>query len=463
MNMNLQGSGIVEKGEIAMKTRFLSLVFTICAFIGIANAQVGGKFYGVFWDGSSEHFVTLNPITGVHTSLGVVPGVQWIDASFRVFDPDSGLFAFIGGGTSSMKYQVIDAATGTVVQTIPRNDNLKNPSYDPGTGLLYGTWWSDSSVAQYDTISIPGRADTIVKRPDKLRGTEYFAAINPRTGSRTDTPIPGLLMIGTASHFFDSDSGRYVLQGTDTSGIRKYYVIDVATGTLLAQMPLDIKLDFPVYNPVMKTVHGLWWSDSTVRTFDSLGRPRPITPPELKGTEYFVTIHADSTIDLVELPGVKWIANFNRTLDTDSGRYVFTGKEATGGIRYYVIDVETGAILSKTLAPARAVDHIVYAPFSSETYAGASVALRSIQAAKNGISDWSLRQTSKGVELFFVNPEAKPHSFSLLDMAGKTILRRDGIRSQSVSVETSRLKAGLYLFKLENPAGLTTTGKFFVK
>lgn len=407
-----------------------------------AGAQtVGGKFYGVHWDGSQEHFVTLDPVTGVHTSLSVVPGVQWIDATFRVFDPDSGLFAFIGGGTGDMKYQVIDAATGTVVQSFPRTDNLKNPMYDPGTGLLYGTWWSDSTPVLYDSL---GR-----RIPVHHQGTEYFAVINPRTGARTDTPIPDVTSIVASSAFLDTDSGRYVFQGMATGGPLSYYVIDVATGALIAQLPFDLRLDFPVYNPVLNAVHGLWWSDSTVRDtvrFDSLGRLIPPRPPVLQGTEYFVTVLPDSSVTMVELPGVMYISNFNRALDTDSGRYVFTGRESTGSIRYYVIDVATGAILSNTEAPGRAVDHIVYAPQRSTSYAG-PVSVGRAAAAKQQ-AGWTLRQSAGKGELSFANPDGKPYTFTLVDLSGKTVLRREGIRADRVSFATDGLKAGVYGFVL---------------
>lgn len=433
-----------------MQRNILKLFTTaacVALLAGTAVAQtVGGKFYGVHWDGSQEHFVTLDPVTGVHTSLAVVPGVQWIDATFRVFDPDSGLFAFVGGGAGDMKYQIIDAATGSVVQSFPRTDNLKNPMYDPGTGLLYGTWWSDSTPVLYDSL---GR-----RIPMHHQGTEYFSAINPRTGARTDTPIPGVSSVVASSSFLDTDSGRYVFQGMSTGGPLSYYVIDVATGALVSQLPIDLRLDFPVYNPVLNVVHGLWWSDSTVRDtvrFDSLGRPVPPRPPVIKGTEYFVTVQPDSTITMVALPGVKYIANFNRALDTDSGRYVFTGSEDGGTIRYYVIDVATGAILSNTAASGRAVDHMVYAPHGSSSY-GSVVSVARGAASARGTA-WTLRQSAGKVELAFANPDGKPYAFALVDLSGKTVLRREGVRADRVSFATSGLKAGVYGFVLRGPQG----------
>ena len=445
--------------------KLLNLKMALAAFATAALAVVpataspGGQFYGVHWDGAQEHFVTLDPVTGVHTSLGVVPGVQWIDASFRVFAPDSGLFGFIGGSMNSMNYQIIDVSTGTVTHSFPRADNLKNAVYDPGTGLLYGTWWSDSTPVVHDSLGHPV--------PVHPQGTEYFSSINPLTGARTDTPIPGVTSIAASSHFLDTDSGRYVFQGMGTGEPLAYYVIDVATGALITKMPLDIRLDFPVYNPVLKAVHGLWWSDSTVRQddslmFDSLGHPAHPLIPEIRGTEYFVTVHQDSSVDMVALPDVMFIANFNRTLDTDNGRYVFTGREKTGDIRYYVIDVATGEILSKTPAPGRAVDHIVYAPLSSSAYTGTAVALRP-HAARGGSVAWTLHQGAGRATLNFANPEGVPHAFTLVDMTGKTILRRDGVRDGSLEFRTEGLKAGLYGFTLHTAAGRVAMGKVVLR
>lgn len=426
----------------------------------VAQAQTGGKFYGVWWDGSSEHFVNVDPVSGNHTSLAVIPGVKWVDGTFRIFDPDSGLYAFVGGGaTSAMSYQIVDAATGTVVQTVPRTDNLKNPVYDPGTGMVYGSWWSDSSITTVpDTLH--GADSANFASHNHLRGTEYFTALNPRTGARTDTPIPGALYVAASSQFLDTDSGRYVVQMTDTAGVQGYYVIDVATGNLIARMPLAIKLDFPVYNPVLKAVHGLWWSDSTVRGFDSLGRPKPLMPPDIKGTEYFLTIRPDSSVTMVELPGVKWIANFNRALDTDSGRYVFTGQEATGGTRYYVIDVATGAILSKNLQAGNVL-HLVYAPHRSVSYA--SVVGTRPAASGNLPAAWNLRKTSSGMELTFANPGGKAHVFELLDLNGKTVLRREGIRSGSVAIETAGLRGGIHFFRLRGAGAVVAAGKLRIE
>lgn len=421
----------------------------------VAGAQTtGGKFYGLFWDGSAEHFVTVDPFTGQHASLGTLPGVKYVDATFRLFDPDSSRFVFVGGGsTGAMSYFVVDAATGYVSGTAPRNDNLKNPVYDPGTGLVYGTWWSDSTVQELDSLGRP--------LPRKPRGTEYFAAIHPVTGARSDTPIPGLWTIAAGSQFFDPDNGRYVFQGKDTLNVSSYYVIDAATGEVAARIPLEDALDFPVYNPVIGAVHGLWWSDSTVRELDSLGRPKPTLPHQIHGTEYFVTLSlSDSSVTIVPLPGVKYISNLNRALDVDSQRYVFTGKEETGPMRYYVVDVATGALLSNTEAAGNVI-HLAYAPLKSTVYPVAKyTSLRGRAEAS-----WTLRAapSAGAFTLEFANPRGEALVFTLRDAGGRAALRRDGVTGNSLRVETRGLKAGVYIFRLSGGAGTVAAGKLVVK
>lgn len=445
-----------------METRVQSSIrqgAALCAALAIAaGAQTtGGKFYGLFWDGSAEHFISIDPASGQHTSMATIPGVKYVDMTFRVFDPDSSRFVFVGGGsTGSMSYHVIDAATGNVAGTSPRNDNLKNPVYDPATGLVHGTWWwNDTAAQENDSLGFP--------LPTRPRGVEYFASIDPRTGARTDTPIPGLWAIGAASQFFDSDSGRYVIWGKDTTNVDAYYVVDVATGSLTAKIPLEDRLDFPVYNPVLKAVHGLWWSDSTVREYDSLGRPKPVMPNQIHGTEYFVTIHlADSSVTMVPLPGVKYISNFNRALDVDSQRYVFTGKAATGPMRYYVVDVATGVLLSNAEAAGN-IKHLVYAPLHSAAYPVAGpTSMRG--GAGNGAS-WKLRSfpDSRVATLEFANPDGKPLAFSMYDASGKVVMRREGVTGNSLRIETRELKPGVHFFRLGGPQGVVASGKLVLE
>src|SRR5690606_26751726 len=141
-------------------------------------------------------------------------------------------------------------------------------------------------------------------------------------------------------------------------------------------------------------------------------------------------------------------------LDTDSGRYVFTGMEATGGLRYYVIDVATGAILSKTPAAGK-VDHLVYAPLAS-TAGPTGVSPMAASAAK--AASWSLRRGPDGsAELTFANAAGEPHAFALRDMTGRVVWSRAGIRTGSLRVEASGLKAGVYVFALRNARGVAAS------
>jgi hypothetical protein len=184
-----------------------------------------------------------------------------------------------------------------------------------------------------------------------------------------------------------------------------------------------------------------------------------VTADKIRGTEYFVTIRADSSVAMTALPGVKYISNFNRTLDVDSQRYVFTGREASGPMRYYVVDAATGALLSNAEAAGNVL-HIVYAPQGSTFYPySGPVTLRPGRDA----SVRTLRGIPGGREIAFENPSGAPHTLTVLDASGRVVLKINGIRSNVARVETGRLKPGMHAFRLSGPDGTAAWGKFVVE
>lgn len=425
----------------------------VAAGLLAAAAAPAGTFYGLWWDGANEHFGTLDPYTGAKTSVATVPGVNYIALANYAFDPDSSRYAFVGGAsTGTMEYIVLDAPTGGVVARTPRTDKLIEMDYSPRRRTVYGLQWADSSITRTDSLGRP--------LPSILKGTEYFVRLDPFTGAKDSTAIPGVKLIRVNSHVLAADSGLYAFAGSDTAGVMSYYVLDVETGAVVAKIPHTIKIDNPVYDAARGVVHGLWWSDSSTSVSDSgIG----IGPKKLRGTEYFVTLHPDSTITRSPVPGVLYIT-YNRALDTDSGRYVFAGRDTANHDWYYVIDVETGAVLSQ--APVtQNISNIAFAPSSSTVYPfSGPTALTAGREAKGG--SWSLHAPRGGIaELKFENPNGAAHAFSLLDLSGRTALSLTGIRSGAVRFDVSNLKPGVYLFRLraENGAKAVAVGKLRVE
>lgn len=455
-----------------MNRKFPTVGILLALFAaGTSAEETAGKFYGLWWDGSTEHFVSLDPYTASKTVIAEIPDVNLIQPGNYTFDPDSSRYAFVGGETNdSMRYHVVDAPTGTVIANAPRTDALKGLVYSPGARKVYGLWWSDSSAPAYiDSAGHP--------HPPVLAGTEYFVALDPYTGARTNTEIPGVETVRVGSHFLDSDSGRYVFAGADTGGTQYYYVIDVTTGGLLAQLPHAIKIDNPVYNPALNAVHGLWWSDSSY--YDTL--PGPGDFPRVRriqaGTEYFITLSPDSTVSMTEVPGVMWITLGRHALDTDSNRYVFAGKEASGPFRYYVIDALTGEVLSSTEAPDK-IDNIAYAPASSTIDSalllsvtnpggpgGDSGSAGEVTALSPPGDAWTLRAFPHAgpAVLEFENPGGESHVFTLHDLSGRTVMFLKDVRGDEVRIDKAGLKRGVHLFRLRNARGLVAAGKLTVE
>jgi hypothetical protein len=427
------------------------------------TAQGSGKFVAMWWDGATEHFVSVDPHTGSHTSVASIPDVEAVQMNAFYFDVNRGHYVFSGGEMRGpLRYQTLNVHTGAVVSISVKVDNLKGLIFDADIDRIYGTWWKDSSW--YDTIQ-PADPPRPAMTRHVLSGREYFSSIDAATGTRIDTEIPGLKFIRVSSHFLDTDNGRYVLEGTDTAGVRAYYVIDVETGAVTAMIPVDMKLDNPVYNPDLGAVHALWWSDSSwYDTIPIPGTDLVRTHRILAGTEYFVTVWPDSTMTMVPVPDLRYIVNMTYAFDPDEGHYVFLGREASGPVRYYVIDVATGAVLSNAEAAGN-VKNLVYVP--GEAAPSTPPPGKQSEEGITGLrpaEGWVLRVPPRAghAVLEFDNPAGERHAFRLHDLSGRTVLRMDDIRTGSVRIETSGLKTGTYVFGLRGARGLVASGKLAV-
>lgn len=428
-----------------------NILLTAAAFAALlaAETRATGVFYGLWWDGSLENFVTINPYTAEKTVLGNIPSVKYIAiGGSYAFDPDSSRYAFVGYDAGmNASYHILNAPTGQVIASYPKPDTIRSMVYNPGERKAYGLSWSDSATGPLDSLG----------HPTIPAGKEYFVSIDPATGARTNTYIPGVKFIRLNSHFLNPDSGRYVFAGQEDGGAMYYYVIDIHTGSLVSKLPHTMKIDNPVYNPTTGAVHGLWWSDSGKAVVDSGsgGLGGLLNPP---GTEYFVTLAPDSTLTMTAIPGVKWIT-FNYTFDPDSQRYIFVGMGGSGPNRYYVVDAVTGALVSQT-AVTEKIDNIAYARASSTIDSSFfPTRVRRAEAASRN----ARVQAFAGYLMLEASNTAGELSFSIRDVSGKTLLRRDGIREGRARVETRGLKAGIHLYQIRSGSAVLGQGKLLIR
>ena len=52
------------------------------------------KLYGLWWDGSMEHFGEIDTQTGIATSIATLPGVNAVAIETPTFDSNTGRFIF---------------------------------------------------------------------------------------------------------------------------------------------------------------------------------------------------------------------------------------------------------------------------------------------------------------------------------------------------------------------------------
>ncbi|MCD6025163.1 MAG: hypothetical protein K0Q91_2079 [Fibrobacteria bacterium] len=443
-----------------------------------------GTFYGLWWDGSSEQFVSVNPYTSGMTVLKQIPGVKYTSPGV-LLDPDSSRYGFVGMEDGPQKYYyAIHAPTGDLVAKLPKNDTINGMIYSPNDRKIYGLSWTDTGAVTLDSLGNP-------RPPSSFAGKEFFEAIDPFTSARTSTHLPKVVGYQANSSFLDTDSGRYGFTARERNGYNYHYVVNTATGEIVARAQAKFKLDNPVYNAALGAVHGLvWMNDSipgdsvtvirtrntwiydTIPSGDTLmivrrkdstiavDTVRVPGPPTAVGTEYFVTVGRDSVVSKVAIPGVKYIATFISAFDSDSGRYVFVGGSTGSDMKYYVVDAATGTVLSQTLRTHN-VNNLAYAPDHSTfdaSYAPTRVAAPAVQTRLTKVNSFE-----GFITLEAAGSEGEILSFSILDVSGKTLLGRDGIRDGRARIETRGLKNGIHLYQIRSGSSVLGQGKVLIR
>lgn len=75
------------------------------------------KAYGLWWDGTAEHFGEIDLSTGLGSSISILPGVEAVAIGNSTFDSNTGNYIFIGVEANQYKLYTVDAATGTIINS----------------------------------------------------------------------------------------------------------------------------------------------------------------------------------------------------------------------------------------------------------------------------------------------------------------------------------------------------------
>lgn len=277
-----------------------------------------------------EYLVTVDPTTGLHSIVGGIAGVQWVQTmpGASTFDETQGRYLFKGSaGNGGMRLHSVEATSGAIISDpvfdeLPDpNDNIVELQLDNSTGLLYGLHW------------------------DASEQTEYLVQIDPATGMHMNvTAIAGVKWISLIPNCttFDELNGRYIFRGIDADMAGRLYSVDVATGQVVSSPvfpviddPEDMITELKCDNST-GLIHGLFWDASL--TSEHLVRIDPAT-----GQHTLLGV----------IPLLRTVVTYpNYTAyDHQQGRYTFLGTNVFMEERLYTMDVNTGDVLSDPLFP----------------------------------------------------------------------------------------------------------------
>ncbi|MDO6435219.1 gliding motility-associated C-terminal domain-containing protein [Flavitalea sp. BT771] len=262
-----------------------------------------------------EFFATLNPSDLSLNRLAKIQGVTWITGN-SAYDENHHRFFFQGNATGALPFDLftVDATSGASISMPPLPSNFAK---------------GNISGLQYDNVK-----DTLYAIYLDGTGAGYFSWIEPATGVvHTVKSIP--LFSGFGGSTFDEKDHVYICLSGPT-----LYAIDASTGNVLYQsdLPAGVGLNQIVYNNSDGKLYGIDVSPALpAPQFDSISLATG-------------TVHVIAALPPLSLPYI-----YAYAIDEASGKYLFVGEDpisaACINYYFYVVDIHTGAVLSKTLYP----------------------------------------------------------------------------------------------------------------
>ena len=192
------------------------------------------KTYGLWWDGTAEHFGEVNLSTGLVSSISTLPGVEAVAIGNSTFDSNSGKYIFIGYEANQYKLYTIDALTGAIINspTIWQNGNRYSAlEFNNQNGKLYGLF-QDTDYEDYSQSYGNYYTDLRLAEIDLISGS---ATIIDSQSTVIGGYLPGYNLGGLC---FDQQSQTYIIKvQNETSGYLK--LVDVSDAEIIASTPIS--------------------------------------------------------------------------------------------------------------------------------------------------------------------------------------------------------------------------------
>ena len=193
------------------------------------------KAYGLWWDGTAEHFGKIDLSTGLVSSISILPGVEAVAIGNSTFNSNTGNYIFIGQEANQFKLYNIDASTGAIINspTIWQNgDRYSALEFNnQNGGKLYGLFQD----VDYDNYSQTYQTYYTDLRLAEIDLTTGDATIIDPQSTVIGGYIPGYALGGLC---FDQQSQTYIVRvQNETGGYLK--LVDVYNSNIIASTAIS--------------------------------------------------------------------------------------------------------------------------------------------------------------------------------------------------------------------------------
>ena len=193
------------------------------------------KAYGLWWDGTAEHFGKIDLSTGLVSSISILPGVEAVAIGNSTFNSNTGNYIFIGQEANQFKLYNIDASTGAIINspTIWQNgDRYSALEFNnQNGGILYGLFQD----VDYDNYSQTYQTYYTDLRLAEIDLTTGDATIIDPQSTVIGGYIPGYAV---GALCFDQQSQTYIVRvQNETGGYLK--LVDVYNSNIIASTAIS--------------------------------------------------------------------------------------------------------------------------------------------------------------------------------------------------------------------------------
>ena len=260
-----------------------------------------------------EFLTTLDYNTLTINRIGNIPGVTWINGVSSTYDQNNQRFFFLGNANRVAPWYLytMDAVTGTTIYSpvcpSGMSGQIAGMQYDNAVDTLYGIYLNG--------------------------GSGSVCWIDPSTGSvHPKKSIPGY--VGFSWNAYDTKDHFYILgNGADI------LVIDAFTGSVIYNPSASLAhFSNMMYDNLTGKLYGIDLGNGSFPQFDSITISTGVS-------------HVISNLPAMVIPS----SIFTFSIDEQAGKYIFVGTDPPTVDCFsnylYVLDINSGAVLSKTLYP----------------------------------------------------------------------------------------------------------------